>query len=687
MPKPSGSISLQLKRALLVLLLAGSAPVFGTGAEPTVRIVPPALTDPAITGGTGDHLVARADGYASGYLMLFFPGAAASPEQYTTLLRHAASRGHHVVGLAYRNELSVNFQLCLGQPQSGCHAEVRTEILTGENTSDLLDVDEPNSAFGRLRRLLVYLDTEYPDERWSGFLNDGEIAFERIIAVGHSQGGGHAAFTAKLHRVARSVLFSATEPAPWTEMTSATPEAAFFGVVHAGEQNATGMINSWSNLGLPGDLTDIDTVAPPYANSHRLKTERSDCGGDPESNGFTHNCTSADDWLPPPGPDGRPAFAGLWDYLLVLQPGGPDGAVFLAGPMGRPGFSYLDPETQAEESLLTFQDSAGDVFLADVDPLDGRFAVLGGRDRLLDTGAWPLAESFNGPEFGLDAEGWAVFYTKANEGVPALWRAQLNGDIVTAEPLTIGPRRQTVLASSDPQAQQTRLLFLRGTLFDGEVTWQDEDAPTSETPLGFNDLGVRWIDGTRRLVYIAADGPDAGEVVLVDTLTGSRRLLTSDGIPKSFAYGFHAPETDRLRVLALIDGATAIGVWEDPGEGGLFEPVATLTVPGPAGRTFGSPEPFIAAGRSWVSFIVRESAPGGPAEVWLARTDGSHSHRCDDGEVGLRRSDPETLVTRDGVIVYFNAIDPGGYRLYRCISRHPNLTDSLFSSSFEAAED
>jgi hypothetical protein len=667
----------------LVLVLTSSG-LRASSSEPMVRMIDPALTGSGIFGGNGDHLVALRDDLASGYLVLFFPGTGASPDDYSILLEHAAARGHHVIGLSYRNSASVNFVYCQGQGQTSCPEEVRTEILTGQDTSPLLEVDEPNSAYGRLRRLLAYLHQNHPAERWGSFLDTGQIAWDRVIVAGQSQGGGHAALSAKWHRLARAILFSATEPAPWTNGPGQTPAAAFFGIVHQSELNAAGIINSWTRLGLPGALTSIDTLASPYNDARRLVTDRMDCGGDPASNGFFHNCTSADDWLPAPAADGRPAMAALWDYLFTLHPGGVDGPIVTAGPMGQSGLSYIDPEVLPGESLLTYQDAEGAIQLASLRPIDGRFEVADGREWTLDTGAWPVAETFNGPEFGLDSEGWSVFYTKQNAGIPSLWRARLGPSGPIAEPLTEGSRRQTVLASRDPGADRVRLLFLRGSLGTGQVAWMDEAAPETETVFDFYDVQLRWIDGQRRFVHIPQAGANAGELVLIDTVSSEARLITDDGDPKAFPYGYVDTASGRLKVLALIEGATAIGLWEDQGDGGLFALRTTWSLSDQNGRTIGSPEPFVVGNEAWVSFIVREGVSGGPSEVWLARSDGSAAHRCDDGEIGLARSDPESRVSDGQVAVYYNVITPAGYRLYRCVSRHPDLGDRLFSTSFEA---
>lgn len=671
--RPTGARVIALVASVTSLMMVSSP----SRGEPPIRYVPPAATDAAVDQpGTGDHLVALAGGYATGYLVLFFPGTGGAPADYETLLSHAASLGHHVLGLSYLNDASVNGVYCRGQLGTTCHEDVRTEILTGEDRSDLVEVDEANSAYGRLRRALQYLDASHPEERWGSFLNAGEIAWHRVIVAGQSQGGGHAALTAKRHRVARAVLFSATEPAPWTGEPGATPPAAYVAVAHELEPNYTGIVNSWDLLAIPGALTPIDGITPWAAASQRLTTARMDCGGDPDSRGFFHNCTSADAFLPAPNDSGQPAFADLWTHLFLAQPEGLAGPVFVAGPMGEAGVGYIDPEVLHAERQLTFQDSLGSIHLAAIDPVDGRFVQGGGREFRLDNGAWPVSETFNGPEFGIDRDGWAVFYTKANGGVPSLWRAHVEDGVAIAEPLTAAFRRQTVLASKNPDAEQTRLLFSRGPRGTGEVTWQDEDDAASETPLGFYDEGVRWIDGSFRFVRTIDSGALAGQLELVDTESGERRLLTDDPGWKSFPYGFQDPESGRLQVLALVENDTAIGIWQERDQAQPFERIATIRVPGAEGQSLGSPEPFTAAGRSWLSFVLREARPAGPAQVWLASTDGSELWRCDDGEPELARSDPETLVIGASVFVYYNVIAADGYRLYRCGSDLPgaNLT-------------
>ena len=80
-----------------------------------------------------------------------------------------------------------------------------------------------NSIENRLRKLLLYLAAQRPDEEWAGFVTGGEIDWSRIAVGGHSQGAGMAAFIGKRYGVARVALWSgpndymvrANRVAPW----------------------------------------------------------------------------------------------------------------------------------------------------------------------------------------------------------------------------------------------------------------------------------------------------------------------------------------------------------------------------------------------------------------------------------------------------------------------------------------
>lgn len=297
---------------------AGDGPAGDASGDVTVRSVPAADTDPALTDLNGEHLVV-APAEPEDRLLVFFPGTGARPDQYTTFLTAAGELGLHAIGLGYDNLESVNYHVCPGEGLgSDCHERARREILYGEESGwSPPDVTHADSALARLRLLLEHLAATHPDEGWAAYLDpaspDG-IAWGRITVSGHSQGGGHAAYVASQVVVDRVVLFSATEPAAWTGDDPATPPAAWWGLLHVDEPVAAPIERSWELLGVPGELTVVDDAAPPYEGSHRLASAADDCPavGD---RGQHHNCPVVDGFLPDGGSMATLEWA--WEHLLV----------------------------------------------------------------------------------------------------------------------------------------------------------------------------------------------------------------------------------------------------------------------------------------------------------------------------------------------------------------------------------
>lgn len=293
-----------------------STPTTTAGVDVTLVSLDPTVTGEGISGDFGNHAVAGPAGDARGELLVFFPGTGAEPDRYSTFLERAAALGYHVIGLAYPNDLSVNFDLCQGSTDPDCAVAAREEILRGIDASGLaLDVSPTDAAIPRLVAVLEHLARTEPDGGWDRYLDpDAMPAWSHIATAGHSQGGGHAAFLARTEELARVVLLDATEPSPWTTEPMATPATRMWGLAHAEEPIVAPIERSWENLGLPGEPIDIDDGATPWNGSHRLITSTDECRGDPTSRGFHHNCPVVDDYLPDPIPG---SLLAAWDLILA----------------------------------------------------------------------------------------------------------------------------------------------------------------------------------------------------------------------------------------------------------------------------------------------------------------------------------------------------------------------------------
>ncbi len=331
--RPGAPAQAALAQITLVLVCLA---VFTTSAQaspPTVRLIAASTTDPAITDVNGVHHIAIGPAEERiGRLVVFLPGTTARPQDYSMLIEHTTELGYHAIGLAYVNVVPV-WMLCSGQG-ADCQEKVRREILLGTDESELVEIPAPDGVFHRLDALLAHLRLTYPDEDWDAYVDpSGNVRWTKVTVAGQSQGAGHAAFIGRLHRVARVVLFSGTEPALWTQAGDfATPPDDYHGLVHRFEQFYVPIQTSWDQIGLPGSPIAVEALPPPFGGSHQLMTVRQDCTGDPASNGFYHNCASVDGWMPLE-PDGSSVYEPVWDHLFTLQAAV---AVPALGPWGTP---------------------------------------------------------------------------------------------------------------------------------------------------------------------------------------------------------------------------------------------------------------------------------------------------------------------------------------------------------------
>ena len=190
------------------------------------------------------HFYAEPAGRSRGELLVFLPGSNGPPSNHQLFLQLAAAGGYHTLGLSYRNEVNIR-DACVDQP-AGCQIDLRREILYGLDTSNLIDVPPPDSVVNRVIRALEHIG-------WDEYLGDVTLDWSAIAFAGHSQGGGHAAVVAQDHPVARAVMIAATESADWTEQPMTTATDNLFAFVHEDDANYTGILASWTNLGVPGD--------------------------------------------------------------------------------------------------------------------------------------------------------------------------------------------------------------------------------------------------------------------------------------------------------------------------------------------------------------------------------------------------------------------------------------------------
>jgi len=300
----------------------------------TLYMVPPSTTDPNINtydGNSYAYYPGSNDGPLKNPLFFFVPGTSSTPSDYSFFLDFHAALGYRVISIDYPNEKTVN-DYCQNTPSTGtCYSDVRNEILTGQDSSNLLTVTVPNSINNRLYKLLVYLTAQYPADNWNDFINGTSILWENIVVVGHSQGSGHAAYIGVLFNTTRVIqyggctdLYSDGTSPSWTLWPSATPYENFYGFRSKYEFVCSGAKSNWINFQMPtyGDVIDIDTLTisgpAAFANSHQIcSSYKPKVGVQPLGLGLVAHIVYIVNGLIK---ESRiPLYEGVWLYMSTLQ--------------------------------------------------------------------------------------------------------------------------------------------------------------------------------------------------------------------------------------------------------------------------------------------------------------------------------------------------------------------------------
>jgi hypothetical protein len=290
-----------------------SGPANGSMAE---RRVAPVVANAAVTQWSADNFVWLAPAQSSSRLLLLLPGTNGTPANFRTIGTIAAEQGYRVIGLMYPDNLAV-VQECANDAAPNCMELMRREIVEGIDVSTHVSVDVPNSIGGRLADLLTYLHRTFPNEGWNTYLDAGAPRWAAIAVGGLSQGGGHAAYIAKVRSVPRVVMFGAPadgysgQVAPWMQL-GATPADRYFGFRHKRDP-FTSITPNWLALGLAafGPETQIDESTSAF-DSHMLVTDLLPATG---TYADAHPSVFGD--VPTPRTrDGKPVFAAAWRYLI-----------------------------------------------------------------------------------------------------------------------------------------------------------------------------------------------------------------------------------------------------------------------------------------------------------------------------------------------------------------------------------
>jgi acetyl esterase/lipase len=353
--------------------------------------------------------------------------------------------------------------------------------------------------------------------------------------------------------------------------------------------------------------------------------------------------------------------------------------------MGDSQFAYIDPEFLQTEGRAVFLDSRLDIWVGEIDAATGLFRSESGRDQRVDTGISQWSRYSNGPEWGLDAKGPALFYVKNNaQGAGQLWRAEPPWDNPRLTPLTHDTDIHNWICepSVNPALPSTRVIVYHGKprAPSNVDAWLDEDKPGQLHPFTERMIVARWAYNTNLVTFAYRARPgqtEPSQVLLVDTDTGRSRVITADEGNKIDPWLWQAPEFGGEVLLCANTNSHALGIYRDAKrDGSPWHRIATLRLPADAPhQTLKSIEPVNGGRGAWGrSYFTVQAGDDKDKDtsIWLFgfSADGQHLiRRLDNGaQTGkpARRLDPESYLGDRELFVYYTLVGDGPSQFHRC---------------------
>lgn len=286
--------------------------------------VKPSATNPNINSYNNDNEVCYDNRVTSlNKLFVFLPGTTGTPYYYQLIVKKAAALGYHAIGLMYPNGSDI-YTAAASSSSLDEFGKCRQEIFDGLDQASGVNVNADNCIKNRLYRLLLYLQSNYPNQNWGQYIFNTTVNWSKCVVAGHSQGGGHAFYIAKQVAVDKAISFSSIDwnstlsaSASWVSQVGATPVSKFYSFNGIRDQIfAYGNVQTQlSDMGLQGPAISIDTNDPPYSNSHTLTTAAAPAISllFPD-----HNITSLDAYVPKDVLGYTiTSFDKAWEYLLM----------------------------------------------------------------------------------------------------------------------------------------------------------------------------------------------------------------------------------------------------------------------------------------------------------------------------------------------------------------------------------
>jgi hypothetical protein len=329
-----------------------------------------------------------------------------------------------------------------------------------------------------------------------------------------------------------------------------------------------------------------------------------------------------------------------------------------------PSVDLKDPEFDQLGNLMLWQDTNGDMWLSDVDPVTGDIIPNTGQGLLVDSGLANIVAIGNGPEFGYGAGEVFLCYNKliSSTRYLAIAKQDTEGNWVPTIQEMANDRYRPI-CTPPGTTDAGRIVYVNASdPLQKAVSWRNiDDAASERTFTTIGDYGGRWAD-TERAFVTAKEVGGFKQLFWVDIDTDEVTQITFDSTDKFNAFLWHAPEYNDVLMSAAIN-FTQVGIYRRID--GVWRRFYTYSLPS-AFQFISSPEPFVHNGKSFITVIAAKELgsdplpflPKGISEVWVTNIDPVNPffRRINNADV-VRRSEPEPIMLPSGPAVYFTQND------------------------------
>ncbi len=336
----------------------------------------------------------------------------------------------------------------------------------------------------------------------------------------------------------------------------------------------------------------------------------------------------------------------------------------------------VDVEIDPYQNRICFQSPDDNkLWLCHLDTNTWALTVPDGKEILIDSSLTSIDLTSNSGEWGYDMNGTYIVYNKEADRKRYIAVAAETGPVWSLCTLTDAPHRMNPHASRNPADSFVAIHYV-STMLTNYTKYKYINNPAHEYWIhDFKD--AHWGSDEQILTGILKGNHQVGLFNPVNP-TAPVQLTFDYSRHYSRPFSWRAPEHQNARMFFAVANSEELQVFKEvTPNSNSYRLYMTFTSPSfnPAYNKIGSPEPTVYDGQSYITFMASSSefeTANVPGEIWIARIDSVNPlfRMVSDSSAGIR-TDPETLATRDSLLVYYTEVSERSgleraYKLKKC---------------------